>query len=248
MFTSSKASSSGLEEEGLPSYDEIFGADPHAAALLRSTNSLELQFQYASWTTNNITVVNPSGEIRYYAEFCETANTPDVILRKGSKDGTVLGTSHIPPKRDIDMYLGDGGTNSVMRGTKATMVTKDQVTFAKHILTIPRGNDRRVVDLIRTSNKEDGVKGAAGRMAYYNYKIVDHDTGRWLGVWLENGQVNSKKGKLRIQVAGDGPDAKPVLTEDEVNWIVLAMVSMAEKMRRRASPYSGVAGALARWF
>ena len=250
MYTSAKAGPSDhvdSKDEDLPSYDEVFGSDPNAATLLQGNDSLELQFKYAGYMTTNICVLDSFGKVRYFAEMSEIKDAPDVVLRDRAKDGPIVGTSHFRLKRDIEMYLGGDGTNAGVNGQNASMTTKDTLTYAKYTLTIPRGNDKRVFDVVRTSAKEDGVKGAAARMAYYNYKIVDHVTGKWVGVWLENGSVSFKKGKLRIQVGGTGPDAKPVLMEDEVHWIIMAMASMAEKTRRRAFPYAGIPAAITKF-
>ena len=101
-------------------------------------------------------------------------------------------------------------------------------------------------DLVRTSSKEDGVKGSTERWNYFNYKITDRATGKSVGAWLEHGSLSFKVGKLKVQVGAGGADAKPGLTEEDVWWIVMAMASVAEKARRRA-PYAGVPAAIAKF-
>lgn len=232
------------KDVALPSYD---GTHPHATSLLPvTTNNLELQFKWASFKSVDIAVSEPSGKVRYYAEMSEVQGSPDVVLRERSKGGQVIGTAYFRQKHDVEMTLGADGSNTGNTGPRATLVNHDPITFAQYTLTIPQGTSQRVFDLVRTSSKEDGVKGSTERWNYFNYKITDRATGKSVGAWLEHGSLSFKVGKLKVQVGAGGTDAKPVLTEEEVWWIVMAMASVAEKARRRA-PYAGVPAAIAKF-
>lgn len=227
-----------------PSYN---GTHPRATSSPHTTaNNLELQFKWASYKSVDIAVSEPSGKVRYYAEMSEVQGSPDVVLRERSKGGQVIGTAHFHHKHDVEMTLGADGSNTGNTGPSATLVNHDPITFAQYTLTIPRGTSQRVFDLVRTSSKEDGVKGSTERWNYFNYKITDRATGKSVGAWLEHGSLSFKVGKLKVQVGAGGTDAKPVLTEEEVWWIVMAMASVAEKARRRA-PYAGVPAAIAKF-
>ena len=96
----------------------------------------------------------------------------------------------------------------------------------------------RNIQIERTNKEEDGIKGWKSKLSWYNYKIVDADSGQPIGLWLEQSGFSLTRGTLRLHVKDQY--GKCLLDPDELTYILLAMSGLVDKIRRvlqqRATP------------
>lgn len=249
LFSKSKQESvSEVEEDtdsSLPSYAELFGNDSDVIPLLQqhSRHLLDITYRYAGKFTTDLNLQDTSsGQVLYFAEIREWKKKPDLILRQDGPNGSVIGTCSYRYKSNIEMSLnGDTDEQSnqvvVMESSSRFTSIANQYSFSMPSQSAVSG--LRNIQIVRTNKKEDGVTGWKSKLAWYNYKIMDLDSNQPIGLWLEQTGLSFNRGKLRLQVKTE--DGKPVLDEQELRWMLLALSGLVDKIRRAIQQNGAIA-------
>lgn len=241
---------------------------------------LSLDFHYDSTgplpSTNLVMRETTTGREFYHAKVSEWnwAN-PDVVLRRGTRAGEVVGSAEFRWGRDVTMRMGGRGIKGDPEGVTGNTIMSNDSRWMRHntyTLPMPRsasssvatakekdthtaGRGRTLI-LTRTQSDKDGIVNVQQKLAFQNYKVQDATTGKVLAMWTERRIIDVViKGTLRLvtldrasDMAGpispgeavmmDGAWERDVVEEDalsheEVDCLVLAFASLAEKTRRR---------------
>lgn len=223
----------------LPLYGDIFDTehDRDVADLLHSTSGfLDIDVRYAARLTTNLVLINSrTGQTVYHAECHDYKKGLDLVLRTQDINGQVVGGARYRWRQDIQMSLGGDGTMQgmsdpivpVVGGGKAAAVAQEYRFSIPSQMT--PGGFRHLV-LVQTISKQDGIKGFKNKFAWHNYKLIDSDDGRALGLWLERSTLTIQRGKLHLRT--ETQDGKPLLDPQEVTWILLAIACVVDKVRK----------------
>ncbi|KAG7579976.1 hypothetical protein FFLO_00184 [Filobasidium floriforme] len=244
---------------------------------------LSLDFHYESTLSTNLVIrETTNGRDFYHVQVSEwNWGNPDVILRRRTRAGVVVGSAEFRWGRDIQIRLGGRGIKGDPEGeTRGAVMTNDSrwLTHNKYTLVIPsigpsvtgtssKEKDKlvtpggRTLIFTRTQSDKDGIVGVQQKLAFQHYKVQDATTGKVLAMWTERRIIDVViKGTLRLVTqdqasslagpigvgerrmmdekweaggnAGEDHD-EDGLNQEEIDWIVLAFASLAEKTRRR---------------
>jgi len=251
--------------------------EPVFGDVVTANYRLSLDFHYESPLSTNLLIQETiTGRDFYHAQVSEWnwAN-PDVILRRRTRAGAVVGSAEFRWGRDVTMRMGGRGLKGDPEGeTRSTVMSNDSrwLTHNKYTLVIPaigrpsgassKEKDSppyvggRTLIFTRTQSDKDGIVNVQQKLAFQNYKVQDATTGKVLAMWNERRIIDVvTKGTLRLvttdkasRLAGPisvdeqrtmdekwehGEEEEDGLQEEEVDWVVLAFTSLAEKTRRR---------------
>jgi hypothetical protein len=244
---------------------------------------LSLDFHYESTLSTNLVIRETTTSRDFYHVQVSEWNwgNPDVILRRRTRAGTVVGSAEFRFGRDVTIRMGGRGIKGDPEGeTRGTVMTNDSrwLTHNKYTLVIPSTGSSvtgtssqekgklvtpggRTLIFTRTQSDKDGIVGVQQKLAFQHYKVQDATTGEVLAMWTERRIIDVViKGTLRLvtqdkasSLAGligvgegrmmdekweaggnaGGDQDEDGLNREEIDWIVLAFASLAEKTRRR---------------
>lgn len=218
-------------DSDLPKYQEIFQGDDQVTPMLQNQGrSLDMKFSYTGKTLSDLLLTDLSTQQPAYYVKTHTMRSPDVELRTQSESGQVVGQAHIRTM-DIELSLGGGGNMTTLESDGGFFDHTKSYHMVVPSSTSPTGK----LDLmfIRTHSSQDGVKGVLSKMAWNHYKIVDQGRqNQVIGLWLMS-QGITRRGTLHLQLESGG--GQSILRQQDVEWILLAMSSLSEHLRRKSS-------------
>ena len=199
--------------EVLAGTDEQYG--PAGKALsFNHTDSFQL--------SRDMTIIQDGGAPVYYADVSEfTRHKPDVILRRGDKDGPVLAASFFGWGK---FRLGLGSDDISMIWTEL----KRGGSFMSKRYTFEWEGKPYILQ--RAKSEDTRVTGWS-RLMLTHFKVVQADTGDVLALYISN-KIGKKKGTMRL---------KSGLAENLEILCVLAVASWRDKIRRE-QPKGGGGG------
>jgi hypothetical protein len=204
-------------------------------AMSKSTPHLKEYGFYYTRSHLDYKVCDPEKNVIYFADFHEFRSRPDVELRQGEdKTAPIVAVASFRWSRDLKLGVGDPGTN------ERDVVWEDMknisrgIGHSKYRFEMTINNERRSFLWQRTRDTKDGVEGM-GKIANWNYKLVDEKTGETVAVYLENFLKSwQKKGKLQLKA------------DFGRNWellVLLGSLGLCLKASRRARRRSNAAAA-----
>lgn len=221
-------------EEPQGQYDSDDLLSSFDAPLISDQPQEAYEFAFESVFSTNLIIkyLTPAtSEVVFWAETSEWKKEPDLVFRKGAKDGPVAG-SGIMRKRNHEMTFRIGGNGTVEDhsvGNELATVNQDKKwRDSAYTLAIPTTSAHapRLYHFTRTQSTKDGVQGIAAKLAYYNW-IVSNVRKEKVGLYLENPKngISLTRGKMTLN-----PD-----TLDEPGdllVLLLGLVAINERARR----------------
>jgi hypothetical protein len=198
------------------------GEDTHPLLTSDAEQDIHLDFRHDGILSRDLIITDRlTGRVEYHVEVSEwIPSYPDVILRRRSKTGTVVGSAEFRMSRDVKMKLGGQGKKGGSDGILAVLKNDSRwLNHNRYSMEIPLGSGphgsvpsspvastsstppalTRKILFERTQSSKDGITDLVQKIYFDNWKIQDDQTGETLGLWLEGAVLNpQEKGNLRI--------------------------------------------------